>query len=79
MVENERIPTDGIVGDYIQDGDKLLCDFTCNEIWVKGYVYFQSPTKSIMSEISLKLNLDQSIANFKKMMQKLVYCIWNKF
>jgi len=27
----------------------------------------------------VKINLEQSICNFKKMMQKLVYCIWNKF
>lgn len=77
--DHQHIPTEAIVRDYIKDGDKIICDFDCNEVWVKGDVYFESSAKHIMSEINLKLHLDQPIVNFKKMMQKLVYCIWNKF
>ena len=32
-----------------------------------------------MAECGIKLELDQTVLNFKKMMQKFVYCIWNKF
>lgn len=45
--ENRKIPTDSDVGSHISEGDKLICDFESNEVWIKGYVYFQSLTKNI--------------------------------
>ncbi|CAI2383256.1 unnamed protein product [Moneuplotes crassus] len=77
--ENVKIPQEGIVSDHIQEGDQLLCDFECSEIWIKAKMYFDSPGKNIMAECSLKLQLNQKVKNFKKMMQKFIYCIWNKF
>lgn len=64
-IKDERIPSEATVGDYIQEGDKLICDFETNEIWVKGVIKFQNPKKNITADISLKVQLDQSISTFK--------------
>ena len=68
--EKQRMPTNGTVGQHIQDDDKILCDIKCTEKWVKGQVYFNAPysqqnKQNIVCDISIKISLNQDISDFK--------------
>lgn len=65
-----EISLDGIVGDHIEDDSTIICDIEYSEKWIKGLIYFNTPydqthSHNVVLDLSLKVCLDQPMADFK--------------
>ena len=87
----ESLPTEGQIYSWIQEEEVLKWDLEAREIWIKAIIVINYSDKinkksekeennnSFQTEVSLKLGLKSYIHEFKQIIQKLVYFVWNKF
>jgi len=87
----ESLPTEGQIYSWIQEEEVLKWTLEAREIWIKAIIVINYSDKinkksekdennnSFQTEVSLKLSLKSYIHEFKQIIQKLVYFVWNKF
>ncbi|CAI2386102.1 unnamed protein product [Moneuplotes crassus] len=85
---HEELPEEGPIKDAIAENDILHCSMQTKDIWVKCIIIMaitnpqgdkHTQTKRVRTEMSIKLNLKHYLEEFKDIIQKLTYCVWNKF
>ncbi|CAI2386013.1 unnamed protein product [Moneuplotes crassus] len=88
LIPREELPKEGPIKDAITENDVLHCSLETRDIWVKCIIIMavtnpqggkQAQTQRVRTEMSIKLNLKHYLEEFKNIIQKLTYCIWNKF
>jgi hypothetical protein len=75
----ENVELDETLFEKIKEGDTIYCDFDSNDIWLKLHLDIKTSVKNIIANLSVKVPMKAPITDFKFVIQKLVYIVWNKY
>jgi hypothetical protein len=75
-----ELPDDGIVGDYLTDGEEVYFKVDSNNFWLKvKFKMFVTPSKqsSVEGRIELRIDKEEKMINLKKKLQIMMIKLWS--
>lgn len=79
LKSGEILPMDRKIGDYLEDGDEIICNLESLDIWVNVHLNLRSTDKTFRAYAKMRVENQLTITEVENMCQKLGLLIWNKF
>ena len=74
-----KAPTEGIVGNFIKNGDKVIFDLDYEEFWLEVSVNLFSNNKKLKIEFFLRIQKYDFYENLKQNLISISTCLWNHY